>query len=235
MTPTQMTPTGRYPMTAQRQAQWARAMDKADQMAYKNIGIVKTTHDAATGTTDTYVASASGQTCHIVKHNATGYHCDCRATDACWHIAAILLPTNTNTITADILSTDYLTANTKPQAKTSHANAAVAAVQARIASHDVPAQPAIIVAEPVALCPSCRVPLTWFSGDDVTNDQCVLLGWYDYEQCLDCERQYRCKWIPYVAPAVREAVTLSVQMAADDARRDAMVMVRPAVARSMWR
>jgi len=225
----QMTPTGRYPMTAQRQAQWSRAMDKAVSMAYKNIGIVKTTHADATGTTDTYVASASGQTCHIVKHNSTGYHCDCRATDACWHIAALLLPANS--ITDD--TTDYITANAKQQSKTAHADAAVNVVQARIASHDVPAKPAIIAA-PVALCPSCRVPLTWFSADEVVNDRGTPLGWYDFEQCLDCEQQYRSKWIPYTV-SVSDKAQIAADIALENDRRASYVMVRPAVARSIFR
>jgi len=227
--PVQMTPTGRYPMTAVRAAQWARAMDKAQAMACKNVGIVKSTYDAVTGTTDTWVASASGQTSYIVRHDATGYHCDCRATDACWHIAAILIPPNY--VECDTLLTDYLAANTKTQTKTSNADAAVAVVQARIASHDVPAQPAIIAA-PVVLCPSCRVPLTWFSGDEVVNDRGTPLGWYDFEQCLDCETQFRCKWIPTIAGRAQELA----QMAADDARRASYVMIRPAITGpSMWR
>jgi len=228
MTPTQMTPTGRYPMTAQRQAQWSRAMDKAQSMAYKNIGIVKTTHDAATGTTDTYVASASGQTSYIVKHDSTGYHCDCRATDACWHIAALLLPANS--IECDTLLTDYITANAKQQSKTSPADAAVNVVQSRIASHDVSAQPAIIAA-PVAMCPNCHLPLTWYAADEVTNDANVVLGHFDFEQCIDCEEQFRCKWIPSAAGRAQELA----QMAADDARRASYVMVRPEPVRSMWR
>ena len=229
MTPTvQMTPTGRYPMTAQRQAQWSRAMDKAVSMAYKNIGIIKTIHDAATGTTDTYVASASGQTSYIVKHDSTGYHCDCRATDACWHIAALLLPANS--IKCDTLLTDYLAANDKQQSKASHADAAVNAVQSRIASHDVPAQPAIIAA-PVAMCPNCHLPLTWYAADEVTNDANVVLGHFDFEQCIDCEEQFRCKWIPSAAGRAQELA----QMAADDARRASYVMVRPEPVRSMWR
>jgi len=227
--PVQMTPTGRYPMTAVRAAQWARAMDKAQAMACKNVGIVKSTYDAVTGTTDTWVASASGQTSYIVRHDATGYHCDCRATDACWHIAALLLPANP--IECDTLLTDYLAANTKTQTKTSNADAAVAVVQARIASHDVPAQPAIVAANAAALCPSCDRTLTWYASDDVVNDQGVMLGWYDYEHCIDCETLFRCKWIPSLAGRAQEAA----QMAADDARRDSYVMIRPAVSRSMWR